>query len=149
MEEERLIASMREFNRFYARVLGAFDQYALGTSYSLAQARILGELGRNRGCTANSMAVYLDMDRSYVARIVAGFEKNGLLEKRGTAEDSRKKCLWLTAEGEKLYQEFEEKSDDKIRNQLQGVDASKWSCLEQAMQQIHRILSEADTDGRH
>ncbi len=142
MEKEKTIAALREFNRFYARFLGVFDKYALRTNYTLAQARILIELGRHPGCTANSIALYLDMDRSYTARIIKGFVQEGLLEKRDSEADGRKKCLWLTTLGQQLHQQLELRSDERIRQQLQGIVPEKRARLAKAMTEIQQILAE-------
>ena len=141
MPKEELVASIRRFNRFYALLLGVFNHYALHTDYTLAQARIIGELGRQPGATAIALALQLDMDRSYTARIITAFEKHGLLEKRSARNDCRKKLLFLTDSGQRLFQEFEEKSDDKIYTQLQEVPPEKWPELQRAMQTIERIFT--------
>lgn len=148
MQEKEMIAAMREFNRFYARILGVFDKYALGTDYTLAQARILVEIGREPGCSANSIAVYLDMDRSYVARILKGFEKQGLLQRLASQADSRKKCLWLTPAGEAVYHGLDEKSDERVRLQLEHIAAHDRKSLLQAIREVSRILEEAQKNGK-
>lgn len=142
MCQMKTIHAMREFNRFYARFLGVFDKYALETSYTLAQARILIELGRRPGCTANSIAVYLDMDRSYTARIIKGFAREGLLEKQDSAADGRKKYLWLTQRGQELYQELERRSDERIRLQLQEIAPEKRERLARAMTEVQQLLGD-------
>ena len=146
MQEQELIASMREFNRFYARILGVFDKYALGTDYTLAQARILMEIGRQPGCSANSIAVYLDMDRSYVARLLKGFEKNGLLQRLASQADSRKKCLWLTTNGEAVYHALEKKSDERVRLPLEHIPVRERERLVRAVTELSRILDRNGTD---
>ncbi len=140
MTETDIISSIRKFNRFYARTLGVFDKYALNTTYTLAQARIIGELGRNKGCTANSIALYLDMDRSYVARIINGFEKNDILIKKDSSEDFRKKHLFLTIKGISIYQELELRSDNKVKNQIQNLSSKSLADLQKSMNTILEIL---------
>lgn len=143
MADKEIVAALRTFNRFYARVLGVFDQYALGTDYTLAQARILVEIGRQEGCSANCIAIYLGMDRSYVARILKGFEKNGLLVRKVSAADSRKKCLWLTDAGREVYEVLEEKSNERVQQQVAGLSVAEQLRLQKAVGEICTILGEA------
>lgn len=147
LEEQELVAAMRAFNRLYARRLGVFDRYALGTRYSLAQARVLVELGRHPGCTANRIADYLAMDRSYLTRILTGFEEQQLLERRASAADGRKKCLWLRPAGKQAYYELEEKSDAQVRRQLQDLPAADKKRLWQSLQVLAEVLGEGKQDG--
>ena len=148
MEDKEIVSAVREFNRFYARQLGVFDKSALQMEYSLAQARILTEIGRRPGCTANYIAGYLDMDRSYVARIIAGFAAQGLLEKRGTAADARKKCLWFTPAGDAVCQEVERRSDERVQQQLAGISSRQQRTLQRAMRDIARIFGKAAVEIR-
>ena len=141
MQPAETIASIRKFNRFYAQILGVFDRYALHTNYSLAQARILGELGRRKGCTANSIARQLDMDRSYAARIINQFAQQGLLKKTADTSDCRKKLLYLTDSGEQVFHELEIKSNEKVRLQLQNIPPGKWTELQKAMQSIESVFT--------
>ena len=146
MEDKEIVSAVREFNRFYARQLGVFDKSALQMEYSLAQARILTEIGRRPGCTANYIAGYLDMDRSYVARLLKGFEKNGLLQRLASQADSRKKCLWLTTDGEAVYHALEKKSDERVRLQLEHIPVRERERLVRAVTELSRILDRNGTD---
>lgn len=148
MEQQEFISAMRVFNRFYARMLGVFDKYVLNTNYPLVEARIIGEIGRNADCTANSIAAYLEIDRSYMARIIARFEKQMLLTKEISPTDSRKKILRLTATGQMLYMEFEQKSDEKIQTMLRNIDKDDLAKLQQSMNDIHCILCKGENQNR-
>ena len=149
MAEKEFIQHIREFNRFYASILGVYNQYALNTKYSLAEARILGEVQRNPGCTASWISRYMDMDKSYAARILRRFEKNGLLVREEVLSDSRKRCLRLTDEGRRVYLEFEKLSDERIQLQLSLIPEEDWHKLENAMKDIQAIWKEDLSYGKN
>ena len=46
---------VRRFNRYYTRILGVFDQKVFDLNYSMIEMRILGEIGRHPGITANEL----------------------------------------------------------------------------------------------
>lgn len=138
------IGKIREFNRLYAKLLCLFSRYALNTEFSMLEARIIGEVGRNKGCTANSISKYLNLDRSYLSRIIEKFEKNGLIVKEQNKEDSRKKSLYLTDEGYNVYLELEDKSDQQIKTILNKVKPEEIKELVKSMNKITEILGVED-----
>ena len=56
------IAAARRFNRFYTREIGVLRKGYLGSSFSLAEARVLYEVGHRDGPTATEIARALDLD---------------------------------------------------------------------------------------
>ena len=99
---------IRVFNRYYARVLGVFEKKYLGVDFSVAEVRIIGEIGRNESLTAKELAEYLSIDKGYMSRMMQNLEKKGLIERVKSEKDAREKQLRLTAEGEKLNLILEE-----------------------------------------
>lgn len=53
------IEEIRTFNRYYARILGMFDQKVFDSKYSMVEMRILGEISRQPSVTANALTQYL------------------------------------------------------------------------------------------
>lgn len=140
MHEKELIAQIRCFNRCYASTLDVYDRFALGTAYTLAQARIIGEIARQPGCSANDIALKLHIDRSYLSRILNGLEKNGFLSRQISPADARRKDLHLTTKGSLLQAEFEQRSNASIREQLATVTTGEREQLLAALQTIQHIL---------
>jgi Transcriptional regulators len=134
------IQKIREFNRFYARFLGLFDKYALETEYSMTEARVIGEIGRNEGCTANSIAKYLDIDRSYMSRIMDKFERFELIQKKNSEVDSRKQTLWFTSKGRDVFLTLEKKSDEQVKIIIEAMNKQELNEIQKAMRQIKDLL---------
>lgn len=77
MKEIDIITEIRGFNRFYTSILGLLDQHILDSGYSLTEARVLFEISKTECCTANQLCSILDIDRSYMSRIIRKFEEKG------------------------------------------------------------------------
>ncbi len=54
---------VRRFNRYYTRILGVFDQKVFDLNYSMIEMRILGEIGRHPGITANELTKCLNIKK--------------------------------------------------------------------------------------
>jgi DNA-binding MarR family transcriptional regulator/GNAT superfamily N-acetyltransferase len=99
--------AVRHFNRFYTAQIGILDRDLLGSGRSLSEARVLYELATREALTAGDLARSLGLDPGYLSRMLAGFEKEGLLKRRRSAEDGRVSHLAFTAKGRVLYAELD------------------------------------------
>ena len=134
------VQKIRVFNRYYARVLGVFDKKYLGVDFSVAEVRIIGEIGRNNSLTAKELAEYLSVDKGYMSRMMQNLEKKGLIERVKSEKDAREKHLRLTLEGEKLNLILEEKADQRILRQIEGIGEGDFEKLLDAMKTIETIM---------
>src|SRR5438477_3731105 len=98
------VTAMRRFNRFYTRQIGLLDEGLLNSPFSLTQVRTLYELAQGRQTTAVELRKNLGLDAGYLSRILAGFEKSGLIEKEESPEDARQTLLRLTKQGRKAVE---------------------------------------------
>ncbi|MGN1230383.1 MAG: MarR family winged helix-turn-helix transcriptional regulator [Anaerotignum sp.] len=134
------VQKIRSFNRYYARILGIFDKKFLGMEFSVAEVRIIGEIGRNPKLTAKDLASYLSVDKGYMSRMLQNLEKQGLIWREKSEKDAREKHLRLTEAGERLNAILEEKADRRILRQIQGVDEEAFRALLDAMEKIEEIM---------
>lgn len=118
---DTIIADIRHFNRFYTKILGVLDRHVLDTGYSLTEARVLIEIGLLQPCIANHLVDKLEIDRSYMSRIIAKLSKDGLLIKENSSLDNRTSLIQLTPKGTVLFNQLNEKSDEQIVRLLQGL----------------------------
>ncbi|MGY1465289.1 MarR family winged helix-turn-helix transcriptional regulator (plasmid) [Bacillus toyonensis] len=123
--DKKIIYDIRQFNRFYTMVLGLFNNQILDTDYSLTETRILFEISERTECIANNLVQELNIDRSYMSRILRRFEKEGLIEKRSSIKDSRKNFLFLTKKGEELLDIIHIQSDEQINQLFNGLSDSE------------------------
>jgi DNA-binding MarR family transcriptional regulator len=138
--DEIIREQVRAFNRFFAVKIRVFNRYAFETPYSLVEGRIIGEIGRQSGCTANEIAETLDMDKSYLSRVIGKLEDAGLITKSVSDSDTRKKHLYLTEKGRKLFTELEQLSNAQVADMLSGLNSEQMERLSESMHTIQSIL---------
>ena len=95
------IADIQGFNKVYQNLLKQIDSAILETGYTLTEKDVLLEISKTERCTANILIQQLNIDRSYMSRIIAKFEKHGLIEKTPSQTDSRIRYVRLTELGRK------------------------------------------------
>ena len=77
-EKEKAVQRIREFNRFYMPLLRLLDNHYLGSEYTPTEARVLFEIYENDGCNAAFIAKVMNIDKSYLSRIIRAHEKKGI-----------------------------------------------------------------------
>lgn len=123
--DKEIISEIRQFNRFYTKILGLINNRILDTDYSLTEARILFEISERTECIANNLVQELNIDRSYMSRILRKFEREGLIKKKSSAVDSRKNFLFVTEKGEELLNKINRQSDEQINSLFQSLTTSE------------------------
>jgi DNA-binding MarR family transcriptional regulator/GNAT superfamily N-acetyltransferase len=135
------IGAARRFNRFYTRQIGVLRRNFLGSSYSLAEARVLYEIARGEGTTtASDIGRALDLDAGYLSRVLRTFEKRGLIRRTASANDARQSHLALTARGRQAYAPLERRSQHDIGAMLGKLSPEDQSRLIGAMNTIQTLL---------
>lgn len=135
------IRRIRKFNRFYMACLRVMDRTYLESEYSVTESRILYELDENNGCTAKYLTDKLNIDKSYLSRMIKKFLEKGLLIKYVSETDSRSFILNLTSKGKTVISELNARSDIQIGELLTKLTNEE--CIEvcRAMDIITDYLS--------
>ncbi len=108
------IAAVRHFSRFYTRRIGLLHEGLLGGPLSLAEGRVMYELGRDGDTTASRLGATLDLDAGYLSRILRGFEARGLIRRRPDPADARQSTVALTEQGWETFAEIDARSAAEI-----------------------------------
>ncbi|MDM5357036.1 MarR family winged helix-turn-helix transcriptional regulator [Peribacillus sp. RS7] len=134
------IADIRQFNRFYTNILGVLDKHILDTGYSFTEARVILEIGLMEQCIANNLVDKLEIDRSYMSRIINKLSKDGLVMKENSTLDNRTSLIQLTPEGMTLFNQLNEKSDEQIVRLFQGLSQNDIKEIHASMMFIQKKL---------
>jgi len=132
------IAAVRRFGRFYTRHLGLLDEGLLSSPLSLTEARTLYELAQRQRSTAAELCKVLALDAGYLSRILSGFEKDRLIEKRASPKDGRQTLLALTKKGREVFEPLNARSDEQVRDMLHKLPPDD---LLHSMQTVESVLS--------
>jgi DNA-binding MarR family transcriptional regulator/GNAT superfamily N-acetyltransferase len=135
------IAAVRRFNRFYTRHIGLLQEGLLSSSLSLTEARVLYELAHRKQSTAAELCDALGLDPGYLSRILAGFAKNNLVEKRQSPTDARKTLLALSKKGRQAFEPLNGRSDEQVRDILGKLSPARQTDLLHSMQTVESVLN--------
>ncbi len=139
--DDQFIKKIREFNRFYTDFLGSMNDRVLNSKYSLASARILFEIDNITNCTACDIIAVLNIDKSYLSRILKTLERNKLIKKKRSTEDARNLLLLLTEKGRSELKLLENEVNSRL-SVLEGkLTSVQREILKKNMNEIRTILS--------
>lgn len=133
------IDAVRAFNRFYTREIGALREGLLDSEFTLAQARVLYELGQS-STTATALAANLGLDEGYLSRILRRFEQRGMLSRRAASADRRERTIALTASGRAAFRRIDARSRSEVGGMLQRLPAATQARLVAAMRSVQQVL---------
>ncbi len=139
--ENKFVQNFREFNRFYTDFLGALNKKVLNSKFSLPEARVLFEINNIPDCTAKDIVKTLNIDKSYLSRILKNFFKNKLIFKKRSEEDARNHFLLLTQKGKAELNILESEVNGRISSLFDALNEKERKTLELSMMQIKFILS--------
>ena len=135
------LAAMRRFNRFYTRQIGLLEEGLLHSAFSLTQGRIIYEMAQRAQTTAVELCKELGLDAGYLSRILAGFQKAGLIEKTASSNDARQTLLSLTKKGRRAFEPLDARSNEQVASMMVKLAPAKQAELIQAMRTIESLLS--------
>jgi len=135
------IRSVRKFNRFYTRHIGLLEERLLRTPFSLAEARILYELGTGQGLIAVELSRKLDIDFGYLSRSLRSLERRHLIRRSRSSSDGRHQILTLTPSGRGAFRSLDSRSSNQIGKMLGALSAAAQQQLADAMGAIESLIS--------
>ncbi|MGW1895320.1 bifunctional helix-turn-helix transcriptional regulator/GNAT family N-acetyltransferase [Streptomyces sp. NPDC002004] len=136
------VHEIRAFNRFYTNLIGALDYSRhLHAPYTLTESRVLYELAHAPRTDAADLRAALSLDAGYLSRLLAGFEKDGLVERAPSQEDPRRQRITLTERGREAAELLDERSREAVGSLLARVPADERPRLIEAMGTIRALLS--------
>jgi DNA-binding MarR family transcriptional regulator/N-acetylglutamate synthase-like GNAT family acetyltransferase len=137
------VTTMRSFNRFYTQRIGVLQEGLLASPFSLAEARVLYELGQRDTTTAGELARDLGLDAGYLSRILRRFTQQKLLARTPSPRDGRQQVLALTVAGREAFDELDSSSQAQVGALLSGLGPDDQQKLIGAMATIQRLLGAA------
>jgi DNA-binding MarR family transcriptional regulator len=138
--KESYVSEMRAFNRFYTALVGVLNRKFLDGELSLPETRVLHAIHIQEGITANEIVPLLHIDKSYLSKIIIRFEKKRLLAKKVSASDGRAYELRLTTAGRKVFEGYDRKSDEFVKQMLVQLPLAECEELVGCMKRITEIL---------
>ncbi|MDN5284527.1 MAG: regulatory protein MarR [Mucilaginibacter sp.] len=141
---ENNIQDIRAFNRFYTDLIGLLNQHLLDSSYSLAEARIIYEVYKGKSIKASQIMETMQIDKSYLSRLIKKLEKDGIIIKKQSEQDARAIQISLSQKGLKEFDRLNKASDNQITELLKPLTNEESEQLSFHMKAIVHLLKAND-----
>ncbi len=139
-ELSQRVEDVRRFNRFYTQQIGVLHEGLVKTPFSLTEGRVLWELAHCEETTAAGLGRELGLDAGYLSRILNGFQKQGLIDRRPSEADGRQSLLRLTERGREAFAVLDGSTRAEIAAMLGGLPAAEQGRLIRAMETLRELL---------
>ena len=136
------VAAIRAFNRFYTGKIGVLDEHYLRSDFSLAEGRVLYELAHRETASAAELARELALDPGYLSRLLAAFEKRGLISRKPSLADGRQTVIALTKKGRAAFAPLDQESAEAVAAMLAPLSDSEQQRLVAAAGTIATLLGD-------
>lgn len=141
------VAAVRRFNRFYTRAIGVLDRAYLGGPYTVTEARVLYEIAQDDGVTPGAICSALALDAGYVSRIVARYEREGLVARTRSPSDGRSFVLRLTPAGREAFAALDARSAAKAGELVDRLAPDAQARLAAALDEAQALLESSSAPG--
>lgn len=141
---EDMIETIRAFNRYYTAWLNVLNKSYLGSRFSWPESRTLFEVYLHPGIHAAELCAHLRMDKSYASRLLARFEKEGLLRRELVPGSRGVKRIYLTPAGLDEARQIDRRGRGQIMDKLAHMDAGQLDELCRSMLSIETLLRESE-----
>src|SRR5882724_11028531 len=118
---DNVVAEIRSFNRFYTRQIGLLNEHVARSFFSLAEGRVLYEIGKRSRVTASELSQALGLDPAYLSRLLQKLVGMELIVLLPSQTDRRSNEIVLSREGDAAVEELEKLNDEAIEMLLIGV----------------------------
>ncbi|RCW28442.1 MarR family transcriptional regulator with acetyltransferase activity [Ciceribacter lividus] len=140
------IDAVRAFNRFYIDRIGILDRAYLKANCTLAEARVIYELGARGRASAAELVRDLHLDPAYLSRILKAFRTRRLVEQTRDPADGRSQVITLTPDGMAEFEALANLSREQLATMLEELGPAERGMLVEAMATVTRLL---DADRRN
>jgi DNA-binding MarR family transcriptional regulator/N-acetylglutamate synthase-like GNAT family acetyltransferase len=137
---DQRVAAVRRFNRFYTQKIGVVREAYLNMPMSLAEVRVLYELGNRERPSASELARDLGLDPGYLSRILARLAKSRIVSSERSSSDRRVSHIVLTEKGLRAFAEINARSRNEIGEWLGALSSPEQERLVGAMHAIEVLL---------
>lgn len=169
-DRDALVAEMRGFNRFYTCLVGLLDETLTQSAYTLAEARVLFELGHrpadasagpggesgflarafhlDLAPVASALAGQLQLPPAHLMRTLRKFMAVGLTELRADPDDRRRRILVLTARGSAALGTLQAAANRDLACLTAGLADDEAAELSDALKRVTRLLGGGAKDSQ-
>jgi DNA-binding MarR family transcriptional regulator/GNAT superfamily N-acetyltransferase len=140
MDDGVMVDVVRAFNRTVTQRVGALTDGYLARDRSLAESRVLWEIGET-GCEVRTLRARLALDSGYLSRLLRSLEAAALVTVVASDRDKRIRTARLTRNGWRERAVLDRRSDALARSMLEQLSKGQRKRLVTAMAEVERLLT--------
>lgn len=141
--EKKYIDKIRSFNRFYTKLLGILNKHYLGSRFGLPEIRVIQDIFLHPDRSAKEIAEELNMDKSFLSRLLKKLEQQGYIIRSESARDRRREIITLTETGTVIYHELNDDANRSVEDIYSGLSEEQLQSLVSHMEAISSLLDNA------
>jgi len=103
-----VVQEVRQFNRFYTRLIGLLDEHLPESGLSLPEGRVVYELATGGPQTAADLTRQLDIDKAQLSRVLRRLRECKLVKSEPDPGHAKKRILSLTPHGRVAFGELDQ-----------------------------------------
>jgi DNA-binding MarR family transcriptional regulator/GNAT superfamily N-acetyltransferase len=134
MTNLHFIDKFREFNRFYANLLGKFDFKFYGELFTIVEANVVAEIYNNNRISAKDISDRLMINKGQLSKMINKLEKDDIVLRTEDKSDKRSYILALTSKGIQMYLQ-------QIETVRQGLKEELHSYSDQEIQRLNTAMT--------
>lgn len=98
------------------------------------------DVGYMKNPTPMKIAINLDLDKSYVSRVINKLNNLKYIEKKDTKKDKRTKLLYLTNTGKQVVEQLNINSDKQIQLIIDNLSNEEQESFYQSINTLNQLL---------
>lgn len=134
------IEEVRAFNRVYTVFMGILNKSYLKSDFSLVETRVMHAAINKDGIMPSEIVTMLNIDKSYLSRIISSLEKRKVITKTKSSKDGRSIRLSITEYGREEFERLNQASDNQVEGLLSQLNPKDCQRLVVHMSEIRAIL---------
>jgi DNA-binding MarR family transcriptional regulator/GNAT superfamily N-acetyltransferase len=139
-----VVGEVRQFNRFYTRLVGLLDEHLPDSGLSLPEGRVVYELASGGPQTAADLGRTLDIDKAQLSRVVRRLRDRKLLSHDVDPAHAKKKILSLTPAGRIAFAALDQGTRLRMESVLRPLADGKRRKLIASMHDIQAAFNGRD-----
>jgi len=140
-----IVQEVRQFNRFYTRLIGLLDEHLPESGLSLSEGRVMYELATGGEQTAADLTRTLDIDKAQLSRVIRALSDRKLLKSVVDAAHAKKRNLSLTAAGRGAFAKLDQGTRRRMESMLKPLAGAKQKQLASSMRDIQTAFEAHDS----
>ena len=133
-----IVRARMAFRRYIQRTL---KEHEFGITFEMLQ--VISCLWRDQGIAQQTLAERIVKDKASLSNLLNNLERKGYISRKEDAADRRNKLVYLTPEGEALWQRLLPILDEVYTRAEEAMGLARIRNLTAELEEMHNILENA------